>query len=143
MRTQVAIVGAGPAGLMLARLLEVEGIESVILEARSREHVEHRIRAGVLEQGTVDLLRGAGVGDRLDREGIVHHGVNLQFDGVRHRIDLSELTGGRASSSTARPRSSRTSSTPASSPTCPCSSRSTDVQIHDIDTPAAEPDVHA
>jgi p-hydroxybenzoate 3-monooxygenase len=94
-RTQVGIVGAGPAGLTLARLLEVAGIESVVLENRSREHVEARIRAGVLEQGTVDLLTEAGVADRLHREGLVHHGIELQFDGERHRIPLSELTGGR------------------------------------------------
>jgi p-hydroxybenzoate 3-monooxygenase len=95
MRTQVAIVGAGPAGLMLAQLLHREGVESVVLEDRSRDYVEHRVRAGVLEQGTTDLLVDAGVGDRLQREGIVHHGIELQFDGERHRIPLSELTGGR------------------------------------------------
>jgi p-hydroxybenzoate 3-monooxygenase len=95
-RTQVAIVGAGPAGLTLGRLLENAGIESVILESRSRAYCEARIRAGVLEQGTVDLLREAGVADRLDREGIVHHGISLQFDGERHRIPLSDLTGGRS-----------------------------------------------
>ena len=93
MRTQVGIVGAGPAGLTLARLLEVAGIESVVLETRSRDYCEHRIRAGVLEQGTVDLLRDAGVGGRLDREGIVHHGIYIQFEGERHRVPLSELTG--------------------------------------------------
>ena len=94
MRTQVGIVGAGPAGLALAQILHVQGIESVVIEARSRDHVEHRIRAGVLEQPTVDLLTEAGAGERLRREGIVHHGVELQFGGERHRIALSDLAGG-------------------------------------------------
>lgn len=95
-RTQVGIVGAGPAGLTLARLLELEGIETVLLEDRNREYVEQRIRAGVLEQRTADLLVEAGVGDRLQREGIVHEGIELQFDGARHRIPLSELAEGRS-----------------------------------------------
>jgi p-hydroxybenzoate 3-monooxygenase len=93
-RTQVAIVGAGPAGLTLAQILLGEGIESVVLERRSREHVERRIRAGVLEQRTADILTAAGAGERMRAEGIVHHGIGLQFDGERHRIDLTELTGG-------------------------------------------------
>jgi p-hydroxybenzoate 3-monooxygenase len=96
MRTQVAIIGAGPAGLMLARLLHLRGIESVVLEARSRAYVESRVRAGVLEQGTADLLREAGVAERMEREGLVHHGIELRFAGERHRIPLSDLTGGRA-----------------------------------------------
>jgi p-hydroxybenzoate 3-monooxygenase len=95
-RTQVGIVGAGPAGLLLGHLLHRHGIESVVLEARSREYVEHRIRAGVLEQGTVDLLEEAGVGERMRREGLVHGGIELRFDGRGHRIDFPRLTGGRS-----------------------------------------------
>jgi p-hydroxybenzoate 3-monooxygenase len=91
--TQVAIVGAGPAGLTLAQLLHREGIDSVVLESRSREYVEARIRAGVLEHGVVDVLDGAGVADRLHREGLVHEGIELQFEGERHRIDFADLVG--------------------------------------------------
>jgi p-hydroxybenzoate 3-monooxygenase len=93
MRTQVGIVGAGPAGLLLAQLLHLRGIESVILERRSREYVEGRIRAGVLEQGTVDLLEEAQVGDRMREVGLVHEGIELSFGGRRHRIDFRALTG--------------------------------------------------
>jgi p-hydroxybenzoate 3-monooxygenase len=95
MRTQVGIVGGGPAGLVLSHLLHLEGIESVVLELRSRHAVETTVRAGVLEHGTAELLRETGVGERMDREGAVHNGVNLQFGGRRHRIDFPELTGGR------------------------------------------------
>lgn len=94
-RTQVGIVGAGPAGLVLGRLLELQGIESVILEARDRDHIEKRVRAGVLEQGTVDLLQEMGVGERMLREGLVHHGIHLRFDRRDHHIAFDELTDGR------------------------------------------------
>ncbi|MCL6482556.1 MAG: 4-hydroxybenzoate 3-monooxygenase [Janthinobacterium lividum] len=93
MRTQIAIIGAGPAGLLLSHLLHLEGIESVVLESRSRTDIESTIRAGVLEQGTMDILTQAGVGERMRSEGALHHGIELAFDGARHRIDLSELTG--------------------------------------------------
>jgi len=96
MRTQVGIVGAGPAGLTLAHLLQREGIESVVLEDRSREYVEQRLRAGVLEQAIADLLVESGAGERLRGEGIVHEGIELQFDRERHRIPLRDLTGGRS-----------------------------------------------
>jgi p-hydroxybenzoate 3-monooxygenase len=94
--TQVGIVGAGPAGLLLGHLLARLGIDSVVLEARSREYVEQRVRAGVLEQGTVDVLTETGVADRLQREGMVHHGIELRFGGAGHRVPLSDLAGGRA-----------------------------------------------
>ncbi|MDZ4718933.1 MAG: 4-hydroxybenzoate 3-monooxygenase [Roseiflexaceae bacterium] len=96
MHTQVAITGAGPAGLMLAHLLHHQGISSVVLEHRDRAYVEQRVRAGVLEQGTVDLLNATGVGERMQRVGLVHHGFYLQFAGERHRINMHELTGGRS-----------------------------------------------
>ncbi|MDM7489763.1 4-hydroxybenzoate 3-monooxygenase [Rhodococcus indonesiensis] len=92
-RTQVAIVGAGPAGLMLSHLLHLRGIESVVLEARSREDIEATIRAGVLEQNTVDLMVETGVGDRLKAEGYEHHGVEFRFGGRGHRIAFDELVG--------------------------------------------------
>ncbi len=96
LRTQVGIVGAGPAGLLLSHLLHRDGIASVVVENRSREYVEHRVRAGVLEQGSVDLLNESGVGERMRREGLVHHGIELRFDGSGHRIDFPSLTGGRS-----------------------------------------------
>ncbi len=96
MRTQVGIVGGGPSGLLLAHLLHLEGVDSVVLESRSEEYVIERVRAGVLEQGTVDLMTAIGVGDRMRREGLVHHGINISFGGRLHRINMYELTGGRA-----------------------------------------------
>src|SRR3954471_24707483 len=95
MRTQVAIIGAGPAGLMLGHLLQRAGVDSVVIEARSRDYVEHRVRAGVLEHGSVELLASSGVGERLAREGLVHRGIELRFDGRGHRIDFPSLAGGR------------------------------------------------
>jgi p-hydroxybenzoate 3-monooxygenase len=95
MRTQVGIVGAGPAGLMLSHLLHLGGIESVVIENRSRQYVQERVRAGVLEQGTVDLMIETGVGERLKRQGLVHHGVELRFNGRGHRIDFADLTDGK------------------------------------------------
>ena len=92
-RTQVAIIGAGPSGLLLSRLLHLQGIDTVVLERHTREYVEARVRAGVLESSTVELLREAGVGERLGREGLVHEGFELAFAGRTHRIDLQGLTG--------------------------------------------------
>jgi p-hydroxybenzoate 3-monooxygenase len=96
MRTQVGIVGAGPAGLMLSHLLHQRGVDSVVIDLRGRQEIEETIKAGVLEQGTVDLMTQTGVGDRMKRDGFVHHGINLAFAGQLHRIDLHELSGGRS-----------------------------------------------
>ncbi|MGY1750267.1 4-hydroxybenzoate 3-monooxygenase [Modestobacter sp. SYSU DS0511] len=95
MRTQVGIIGAGPAGLLLSRLLQLQGIDTVVLENRSRTYVEARIRAGILEEHTVQTLVDAGVGDRLQREGLPHDGIHLQFPGTRHHLDFPGLCGRR------------------------------------------------
>lgn len=95
MKTQVAIIGAGPSGLLLGQLLLKAGIDNIIIERQSPDYVLSRIRAGVLEQGMVDLLREAGVSERMDQDGLVHDGFELAFDGRRERIDLRELTGAR------------------------------------------------
>ncbi len=95
MRTQVAIIGAGPAGLLLSHMLHLRGIDSVIIESRSREAIEATIRAGVLEQSTVDLMTEIGAGERMKREGFVHHGFELRFAGRSHRINLHDLANGR------------------------------------------------
>lgn len=89
--TTIAVVGGGPAGLLLARLLHLRGVDCVVLESKDRAYVEQRQRAGILEQGTVDVLRAAGAGERLDREGLVHHGIELRFDRRSHRIDFPGL----------------------------------------------------
>jgi len=94
MKTQVAIIGAGPAGMFLAHMLRAEGIDSVVLERRDRDYVEGRVRAGVLEQIAVDVMRKLGLADRLDREGLVHGGTNLSLDGEIFHIDMEKLTGG-------------------------------------------------
>jgi len=96
LRTQVGIVGAGPAGLLLSHLLHRQGIDSIVVEARSRQYVEDRVRAGVLEQGTADLMIETGVGARLRREGLIHHGVMFRFAGHTHRFDFKALANGRA-----------------------------------------------
>lgn len=93
MRTQVAIIGGGPAGLLLAHLLHLRGIDSVVIERQTRDYIERRIRAGLLEQGTVDLLAEVGLADRMLRERLVHQGLELLFEGVGHRIPMTDLTG--------------------------------------------------
>ena len=95
MKTKIAIIGCGPSGLLLGQLLQRAGIDNVIVERKNPEHILSRIRAGVLEQGTVDLLREAGVSDRMDSEGLIHDGFELAFDGRIERIDLAGLTGGK------------------------------------------------
>jgi p-hydroxybenzoate 3-monooxygenase len=95
MRTQVGIVGAGPAGLLLSHMLYLRGIESVVIESRSREAIEATIRAGVLEQSTVDLMTQIGAGERMKREGFIHHGFDLRYNGQSHRINLHDLANGR------------------------------------------------
>jgi p-hydroxybenzoate 3-monooxygenase len=95
MRTQVAIIGAGPSGMLLGQLLHKAGIDAVILERQTGDYVLGRIRAGVLEQVTIDLMDEAGVGERMHREGLVHGGFDMLFKGTRHRIDLNKLTGGK------------------------------------------------
>src|SRR5687768_10249856 len=95
MKTQVGIIGSGPSGLLLARLLHLQGIDTVIVESRNREYVQGRIRAGVIEQGMADMLREAKAGERMDREGLIHEGINIAFDGRLERIDFPKHTNGK------------------------------------------------
>jgi p-hydroxybenzoate 3-monooxygenase len=131
---QVAVIGAGPAGLLLSHLLHLRGVASVVLEVRSRQAVEATVRAGVLEQGTVDLLAACGVGQRLRREGLVHQGINLRFGGQTHRIDLYRLTGGRAITIYAQHEVLRDLIAAAGGDGRPVVFEAHDVRLHDLDT---------
>jgi p-hydroxybenzoate 3-monooxygenase len=135
-RTQVGIVGAGPAGLMLGHLLHRAGVDSVIVETRSQDYVVERVRAGVLEQGTVDLMRDAGIGDRLDREGMRHEGIYIRFAGTRHRIDMASLTGGRAITIYGQNEVVKDLIAARTRSGAPLYFDASDVSVHDLDTPA-------
>ncbi|BDI03773.1 4-hydroxybenzoate 3-monooxygenase [Sphaerotilus microaerophilus] len=133
-RTQVVIVGAGPAGLLLGQLLARAGIDNVLLEQRSGEYVLGRIRAGVLEQVCIDLLDEAGVGERMHREGLVHHGIELAFGGARHRIDMSALTGGKTVMVYGQTEVTRDLMDARSAAAQPTVYEAADVAIHDFDS---------
>ena len=135
-RTQVGIVGAGPAGLMLGHLLHLAGVDSVILENRTRDYVVERVRAGVLEQGTVDLMHEAGVGDRLGKEGMRHEGIYIRFGGARHRIDMAGLTGGRAITIYGQNEVVKDLIAARVASARPLYFEVTDLSVHDLDTPA-------
>jgi p-hydroxybenzoate 3-monooxygenase len=133
-RTQVAIVGAGPAGLLLGQLLHRAGVDAVIVERQTAAYVQSRIRAGVLEQGTTDLLRHAGVGERMDREGLVHTGVEMLFGGQRHRIDLPALTGGKQVMVYGQTEVTRDLMQARQSVGLPTIYEASDVQLHEFDS---------
>jgi p-hydroxybenzoate 3-monooxygenase len=135
LRTQVAIVGAGPAGLLLGQLLHQAGVDAVIVERQSAAYVQGRIRAGVLEQGTTDLLRQAGVGARMDQEGLVHTGVELLFGGQRHRIDLPALTGGKKVMVYGQTEVTRDLMRARQAKGLQTIYEASDVQLHDFDSP--------
>jgi p-hydroxybenzoate 3-monooxygenase len=143
-RTQVGIVGAGPAGLVLSHLLHLQGIESVVIENRSQQYVQERVRAGVLEQGTVDLLIETGVGERLKKEGLVHYGVNLRFDRRTHRIDFADLTGGKGITIYAQHEVIKDLNTARREAGGQIFYEVEDVSVHDFDSPdsAAKPSIH-
>ena len=133
-RTQVAIIGAGPSGLLLGQLLHRAGIDNVVLEARSADYVLGRIRAGVLEQVTTDLLDEAGVGARMHREGLVHGGIELAFAGERHRIDLQTLTGGKTVMVYGQTEVTRDLMDARAAAGAPTVYEATEVQLHDFDS---------
>jgi p-hydroxybenzoate 3-monooxygenase len=133
--TQVAIIGGGPAGLLLGHLLNLHGVETVIVEARDRRHCETRLRAGVLEQGTRDVLIDAGVGDRLQREGLVHHGIYLRFEGESHRIPLSDHANGRTVTVYGQTEVVRDLIAARLDSGAPMHFECSDVRIADVDTP--------
>ena len=135
-RTQVGIIGGGPAGLLLSQILHRAGVGSVVLERRSRPHVLGRIRAGVLEQGLTDMLRAAGVGQRMDREGRAHDGIGLAFGGRRVRIDLQGLTGGKTVTVYGQTELTRDLYAARDAMAGVMFHEAEDVSLHDIDTPA-------
>jgi p-hydroxybenzoate 3-monooxygenase len=135
-RTQVAIIGGGPAGLLLQQLLHVGGVDSVVLEVRSRDYVEARIRAGVLEQGTVSLLEKVGVDARMRREGLVHDGFSLAVDGERFRIDMRRLTGGSTVMVYGQTEMTKDLNDAAAERGCPVVFEAEDVALHDLDADA-------
>ena len=134
MRTQIGIVGAGPAGLVLAHLLHLQGIESVVVESRSRKYIEERVRAGLLEQGTVDLLIATGVGERLKRECLTHHGIELRFNRRGHRIDFDDLTGGKTVTIYAQQEVIKDLAAARLEAGLPIIFEASDVSVHDFDS---------
>ncbi|SDK79002.1 4-hydroxybenzoate 3-monooxygenase [Pseudomonas indica] len=132
MKTQVAIIGAGPSGLLLGQLLHKAGIDNVIIERQSPDYVLGRIRAGVLEQGMVDLLREAGVGQRMDREGLVHDGFELAFDGRLERIDLRTLTGGKTVMVYGQTEVTRDLMEARAASGAPCFYEASEVELHEL-----------
>ncbi len=140
MRTQVAIIGAGPAGLLLGQLLHKAGIDAVILERQTADHVLSRIRAGILEQVCIDLLDEAGVGERMHREGLTHEGFELLIDGRRHRVDMAALTGGKTVMVYGQTELTRDLMDARAAAGLPTVYQAGDVAVHDFDT--AQPRVH-